>query len=369
MAFGIGMKLMTGVALGALITSSSLAAQELPSPHGPTAASQASDSWFQSGRDLLAKNLAAVPNTNRAKNVILFIGDGMGVSTVTAGRIFEAQMRGADGESNVLSFEHFPNVALSKTYNTNQQVADSAGTGTAFTGGVKGKAGTLGVDDRSWRNDCASQKGTDVDSFIELAEMAGMATGMVTTARLTHATPAASYATSSERNWEADADLSDEAKENGCADIASQLLDSAPGDGYEVAMGGGRRNFILASTADPEDEGKTGERTDGRDLTEEWTSKYQNSAYVWNLEQFNAIDPDSTDHLLGLFDRSHMEYEADREADAAGEPSIAEMTGKAIDILSKDEDGFALLVEAGRIDHGHHAGNSYRALMDMVAFN
>ncbi|MCB2054572.1 MAG: alkaline phosphatase [Geminicoccaceae bacterium] len=336
---------------------------------GPVAAAQGDDEWFVQGRETLAQMLAQKDNTRRAKNVILFIGDGMGPTTVTAGRIFEGQQRGVDGESNVLAWETFPNVALAKTYNTNQQIADSAGTATAYTGGVKARAGTLGVDARSLRADCASQQGTDVDSYVELAEKAGMATGIVTTARLTHASPAATYATSSERGWEADSDLSEEAAAGGCKDIARQLLENEAGDGFEVAMGGGRRNFIPESMADVEDADKTGERADGRDLTAEWVEKYDNAVYVWNQEQFDAVDPATTDHLLGLFDRSHMEYEADRADDVAGEPSLSEMTAKAIDILSRDEDGFALFVEGGRIDHGHHDGNAYRALTDLVAMN
>ena len=112
------------------------------------------------------------------------------------------------------------------------------------------------------------------------------------------------------------------------------------GDGFEVAMGGGRGNFLPETTADPEDEGETGERKDGKDLTQAWLDRYSNcGAYVWNKEQFDAIDPAETDHLLGLFEMSHMEYEHDRPKDKAGEPSLAEMAEKAIDILSQESRG------------------------------
>ena len=96
--------------------------------------------------------------------------------------------------------------------------------------------------------------------------------------------------------------------------------------------------------------------------------RYANAAFVWNAEQFAAIDPARTDHLLGLFERSHMEYEHDRPTDAGGEPSLAEMTGKAIRILSRNPNGFYLLVEAGRVDHAHHDVNAYRTLTDGLAF-
>src|SRR5205085_580566 len=116
------------------------------------------------------------------------------------------------------------------------------------------------------------------------------------------------------------------------------------------------------------DSGATGRRKDGRDLTAEWAAR-AGSSFVWNKAQFDAIDPSTTKHLLGLFERSHMEYEADRAKDTAGEPSLAELTAKAIDVLSKSDQGFFLMVEGGRIDHAHHAGNARRALEDAIALS
>lgn len=165
----------------------------------------------------------------------------------------------------------------------------------------------------------------------------GKATGIVSTARITHATPAANYAHTPERNWEADSN-----QPSGCAvpDIARQLVEFKYGDGLEVALGGGREYFRANTLIDPEDAGKFGRRKDGRDLTSEWTGKFgANSAYIWNQAQFDAIDPNKTTHLLGLFERSHMEYEADRLADTAGEPNLAAMTEKAIKVLQKNHKG------------------------------
>ena len=154
-----------------------------------------------------------------------------------------------------------------------------------------------------------------------------MATGTVSTARITHATPAANYAHSADRNWEDDGDLPPEAAELGCTDIASQLIEFPYGDGLEVAMGGGRRHFLSETASDPEDESETGNRTDGRNLTQEWVQGREGATYVWNQEQFSAIDPASTGPVLGLFNASHMEYEADRAEDRGGEPALAEMVG------------------------------------------
>lgn len=310
----------------------------------------------------------AMPVVPTAKNVILFIGDGMGISTVTAIRILDGQRKGMPGEENVLSFERFPHVALSKTYAINQQVGESAGTATAMMTGEKTNAGFVGISREALRKNCASSRAHHLPSVLELAESKGKSTGVVTTTRLTHATPAATYAHVPERDWENDRDLSDEARQNGCTDIASQLIGFPYGDGIEVVLGGGRIKFLPNSMADPEGANVDEARQDNRDLTQEWLQKYPNSAYIWNQQQFDAIDPQSTDHLLGLFESDHMQYEADRSEDTAGEPSLAEMTRLAIEMLNRNPYGYFLLVEGGRIDHGHHDNNAYRALTDGIAF-
>lgn len=337
---------------------------------GSTAvAAESAAQWFSDGQQALAQSKKMQPNKKRAKNVILFVGDGMGISTVTAARILEAQLRGQSGEENSLSFEKLPYLALSKSYSVNQQTPDSAPTMTAMVTGVKTEDGILSVNQNVVRGDYRTVAGNELKTILEQAEEIGMSTGVVTTARLTHATPAATYAHSPERNWESDAELPADAKAAGFPDIARQLIEFSYGDGIEVALGGGRRYFTPNTLPDPEAPGKTGGRKDGRDLTAEWQSKYPNSAYVWNKAQFDAIDPANTKHLLGLFNSSHMEYEHDRPADVGGEPSLAEMTSKAIDMLERNKKGYFLMVEGGRIDHGHHAGNAYRALTDTIAFS
>jgi len=192
---------------------------------------------------------------------------------------------------------------------------------------------------------------------------------VISTARITHATPAATYAHTPVRDWESDKEVPAEAKAAGCKDIADQLVNWPHGDGFEVALGGGRAYFLPAETADPEDAEKTGRRTDGRDLTAEWTAKSNNNVYVFDKAGFDAVDVASGAKVLGLFEMSHMEYEADRAKDAAGEPSLAEMTAMAIDRLSQNGEGFVLMVEGGRVDHAHHAGNAARALEDALAFD
>ena len=322
--------------------------------------------WYEQGRQAVEAAAEMRADTRPARNVILFIGDGMGISTVTAARILQGQLRGKTGEENLLAFETLPYLALSKTYNTDMQTPDSAGTMSAIMTGVKTRAGVISVDQRVQKGNCASARDAVLKTFLEQAEEGGLSTGVITTARLTHATPAATYAHVPDRSWEDDSRLSREAKNNGCRDIARQLIEFPFGDGLEVALGGGRRGFLPDSLNDPEDKGRKGSRKDGRNLTREWLKNHPNAAYVWNKSQFDAVDPAKTDHLLGLFEYSHMEYEHDRPTDTGGEPSLSEMTAKAMDILSRNPKGYFLMVEAGRIDHAHHAGNAFRALTDTI---
>ncbi|MBV7316572.1 alkaline phosphatase [Shewanella sp. NIFS-20-20] len=328
-------------------------------------ANQTNSQWFKDGAANVV-NKSQLTTGEHAKNVILFVGDGMGISTLTAARILQGQQHAGHqgGEENVLSFEHFPYTALVKTYTTNQQTPDSAGTMTAMATGVKTKAGIIAIADTSLRGNCLSSQGNELISLVDLANAKGLATGVVSTARLTHTTPAAAYAKSPERNWEADSNLPAEAIANGCKDIASQLVERSSDNGLSVALGGGRSYFLPKEVIDGE--GKAGKRNDGKDLTQTWLNSYTNAAYVWDKSGFDAIDSSTTDHLLGLFNPSHMQYEIDRANDRGGEPSLTEMTTKAIEILKKNPNGYLLIVESGRIDHGHHAGNAHRALTDTV---
>ncbi|PHS59219.1 MAG: alkaline phosphatase [Sulfurimonas sp.] len=324
---------------------------------------QRDSNWYKDAQKKLKKKLEYIGEIKKAKNIILFIGDGMGISTVTAARILDGQNKGSFGEENMLSFDKFPYIGLSKTYNTNSQTPDSAGTMSAIVTGVKTKKGVLSVSENSLRSDCKSSKGKNMTTILELAESYGMSTGIVSTARLTHATPAATYAHTSERGWENNSKLSPEAIENGCKDIAAQFINFSYGDGIDVAMGGGRREFMPKGAI--EVEGKSGKRTDGRDLREEWKTKYPDGKYIENLSEFNSITKD-TKKLFALFNDSHMHYESDRKNDLDGEPSLTQMTQKAIEILSKNKKGYFLMVEAARIDQAHHAGNAYNALSETI---
>lgn len=300
------------------------------------------------------------------RNVILFLGDGMGVATVTAARIYAGQLAGGSGEDHQLSFEAFRHLALVKTYNIDRQVPDSAGTMSAIVTGQPGRYGVLSIASAVSRGDCAGASGREIPTLLEQAEQRGFRTGIVTTTRVTHATPAALYAHSPDRAWESDGLLPGAATAAGCRDIARQLAEFSHGDGIDLVLAGGRQSFIPLSESDPEYPGQRGRRLDGRNLIAEWLSAGPGRQFVWNATQLESVPASATAPVLGLFEPDHMHYELDRQSSAGGEPDIVEMTDYAIRKLKNPEQGFFLMVEGGRIDHAHHNNNAARALMETV---
>jgi alkaline phosphatase len=186
-----------------------------------------------------------------------------------------------------------------------------------------------------------------------------MPVGVVSTARITHATPAATYSHIDNRD-----------DENA---IALQALPGAATyntrlrDGVDVVFGGGRQFFVPCGALD--EEGGDGSRGDGRDLRREFQQR--GYKYVWNTAGFGALTHRDAP-VLGLFERSDMEYEYDRPADTGGEPSLTDMTLKAIELLrgagdarkGRGDRGYFLMVESGRIDQARHEGSAFRALTD-----
>lgn len=287
----------------------------------------------------------ALSSDSPARNVILFIGDGMGVSTVTAGRIFVGQEMGKLGEEHVLSFETFDNLALIKTYNIDAQVPDSAGTATAMMSGYKTNIATINVEPGEKFQGCGNISGKP--TLAETANDAGKSVGIISTARITHATPAAMFGYADVRAWEADKDIPIEAAEQGCRSLSSQLVDA--NTPVNLALGGGHKEFSLAHF-------------------DSWKAQDENHLYIESGSELAALSAKDGQDVLGLFNPTHMAFEADRNA--TGEPSLAEMTAFAIENLSsRDDEGYVLMVEAGRIDHAHHGGNAYRALKDFQAFD
>ncbi|KAM4740599.1 alkaline phosphatase, tissue-nonspecific isozyme isoform 1-T2 [Anableps anableps] len=323
--------------------------------------------WNSWAQDTLKKALSQDLNRNKAKNLILFLGDGMGIPTVTAARILKGQLSGHSGEETQLEMDKFPFVSLAKTYNTNAQVPDSAGTATAYLCGVKANEGTVGVSAAAVRYQCNTTKGNEVTSILRWAKDAKKSVGIVTTTRVNHATPSAAYAHCVNREWYSDSDMPAEALQFGCKDIARQLFENIPN--IDVVMGGGRKFMYPKNMSDveyPEVPKHNGIRNDGRNLVEEWKNKMKNKRahYVWNKKQLLSLNTKNVDYLLGLFEPADMTYDLDRNIET--DPSLTEMVEVAIKILKKNPNGFYLLVEGGRIDHGHHEGKAKQALYEAV---
>ncbi|NWS19872.1 PPBN protein, partial [Pachyramphus minor] len=359
-----------------------------PALLSPPDAEKSPSYWNKGARRKLEMALALQPEAQRAKNIILFMGDGMGLSTMSAARIYKGQLAGGSGEESVLAMETFPHMALAKvsgavpggtfllpltktqldpscfqTYTIDRQVPDSAGTGTAYLCGVKANAKTLGLSGAAVYGKCRTTFGNEVDSILHRARLAGKSVGIVTTTRVQHASPAAAYAHSASRSWYADANMPKEALRDGCKDIAYQLVHNTD---INVILGGGRMYMTPKRTPDPEypeDPDQNGTRKDGRDLIAEWLSAKQGARYVWDKKGLDAVEDDSVSHLMGLFEPKDMRYELNRNTST--DPSIVEMTEKAIRILRRNPSGFFLFVE-DKIDHGHHSGRAKQALMETV---
>lgn len=301
-----------------------------------------------------------------AKNIIFFLGDGMGPSTVTASRIYKY------GEDGSLTMDKLERTARIKTYSNDAQTTDSAPSMAAYMTGVKMNNevismspetvatspskdinGNLGI------NNCAATgNGVSAPTILELAKAKGKAVGSITTTELTHATPAATFSHICNRNAQ--------------YAIAAQIVPGgagynvALGDGVDVLMGGGRNHFTPFDAV----ANKAG-RADGRNLLAELAVKGYSVA---STKAEMAASPNNK-KFIGLYSsKSHLEYELDRAAsppvgEGATQPSLAEMTTKAMDMLSQNPGGYFLMVEGGRIDHALHGTNAKRALVDTIAFD
>lgn len=275
----------------------------------------AAPAWAQQG-----PTAQATPAT--PKNVILFIADGTGPASLTMARDYLRDQEGRDA----LALDSIQ-IGSVRTHSSDSRVTDSAASATALAAGVKTYNGAIAVDTLQ----------RPVASVLEAAEERGMATGLVATSRITHATPAAFAAHVPSRNME--------------DEIARQMVPQ----GVDVLFGGGRRHFTADSTLG-------GSRADSLDLLAE--ARAEGYQVVLDREGFSG---ELQTPVLGLFTPDHMAYEIDR--DSTAEPSLAEMTTKAIDLLNDGENGFFLMVEGSRIDHAGHANDAAAHLHDLLAYN
>ncbi|XP_063023606.1 intestinal-type alkaline phosphatase-like [Melospiza melodia melodia] len=324
--------------------------------------------WYKQAAAAIEASLELQPRIHKAKNLIIFLGDGFGIPTITATRILKAQQQGKLGPETPLALDAFPYVALSKTYNVDRQVPDSAGTATAYLCGVKGNYQTIGVSAAARHSQCSTTFGNEVISVMERARRAGKAVGIVTTTRVQHASPSGTYAHVVNREWYADASMPQEARQQGCKDIAWQLVHNVD---INVILGGGRKYMTPAGTPDPEypaDSSQNGIREDGNNLIDMWLQARPGARYVWNRTEMLAAAADpNVNYLMGLFEPVDTKYNLVRNTTL--DPSLTEMTEAAITVLSRNPNGFYLFVEGGRIDHGHHDGAAHKALTEAVEFD
>jgi alkaline phosphatase len=316
------------------------------------------DSWYQQGNDWLQNKLISqqLENSDRnqplAKNVILFVGDGMSITTLTASRIWQGQQQGLLGEEHFLHFEYFPHTALIKTYNTNQQTPDSAGTMSAMMTGVKTRAGLISMGTEQELSDCKGSERYQKETLLEWGHKQGFDTGVVTTARLTHATPAATYAHSPDRGWEGDYDRHPNAYWYGCDSIAKQLIKTAFPAGLDLALGGGSSKL--------------------ESYYPDFKQQFPHGRLLTDNQSLQALDFTSASNsnaqvgpILGVFSAGHLSYELDRNnKNSAQQPSLQQMTKKAIQYFQQRNGNYLLVIEGARIDHAHHKGNAARALSE-----
>ncbi len=245
-----------------------------------------------------------------AKNVILFIGDGMGFEHIKAAGMFE------NGKSETLSFEFLPHQAGVKSLSVNREITDSASAGTAMATGVKVYNGVISMS--------LPGNGSSLKTILEYCKEIDRSTGLVTTTFITHATPAAFGA--------------HEPTRHNYLNIASDYLtETRP----NILFGGAK--YISHASAE-----KAG------------------YVVIKNQLSLSELDTENVSHVSGQFGFDHMPYETDGLGTL---PHLTEMTKAALDILDNDPDGFFLMVEGGRIDHASHNNDIQRAIYETVEFS
>jgi alkaline phosphatase len=280
-----------------------------------------------------------------ARNVILFIGDGLGPSQLALGMNYAREIEGRKLNVTRLAERGMTGYTLPLPHE--DVVTDSAAAASQLATGEEVRNEAISVD-KNWQK---------VETILEWAERRGMATGIVTTTRLTHATPAAFASHSGSRYVDG-------------ARIAIEMMEGVE---IEVLLGGGARHFVpRGSRASDELRGMApaldGEsrRSDNRDLIAEARSRgYAIAGNVAALTQASAATK-----LLGLFSSGHLPYVLDSDADdMAGVPRLVEMTEAALAVLERHEGGFFLMVEGGRIDHAGHQNDAGTMLHETLAFD
>lgn len=256
------------------------------------------------------------PPDAQIRNIILFIGDGMGITQITAGRLKSL------GPNGRLHIDRMPVTGLLVTHAADDLITDSAAAATALASGFKTNNGMIGM----------LPDNTRAVTILEALREKGFSTGLVATSSITHATPACFAAHVPSRNMH--------------PEIAAQMLDA----GVDVLLGGGRAYFVPRK--DPHSQ-----RPDDLSLLDR--AEQNGYRLVQNREELSQVHGG---RVLGLFNDDEMRYEAH-------EPALGEMTAKAIELLRGNEKGFFLMVEGSQIDWGGHDNELDYVVREMLAFD
>lgn len=252
----------------------------------------------------------------KARNLIFLVSDGMSTGTLTLADLMIQELHARRSNWWGMFGREGVRRSMVETASANSMVTDSAAASTAWAIGERVNSGAIGFtpDQRM------------PEPILHQAKRAGKATGLVSTATLSHATPA---------GWACNVPTGRGDETN----IARQMMER----NYDVLLGGGRRFYTDETLAL------------GTDFTN-----------VFTRDELLALPADHTGRLAGIFNRGHMSYELDRTGD---EPHIAEMTRVAIERLARHQGGFVLQVEGGRIDHAAHANDAGALIHDQMAFD
>ena len=341
----LGTTVLTGSAESSLTVRRVNAATASPAPPLP---GPSLDAELHLGATSPAFHKRTEETQRRAKNVILLIGDGMGVAHRTAGRILSKGY--TRGKANgTLAMDRFPFNGLLMTSSLNSLITDSAPGAHNYSTGNKTNNGMEGVFPD---NTSADDDNPRIENLSEwLTRTSGKVTGVVSDAFLTDATPGAFLAHTQNRG-------------NGTL-IASQYVDGAAATNLKVLMGGGAYHFIPQSQAGSR-------RTDERNVIADFQAA--GFTFVENRTQLAAFHPGANARLLGLFNIDNMSVAFDKlglgDPGVVGafpdQPFLKDMTQAAIDVLSQYPDGFFLMVEGAHVDKMAHRMDAERSIYDVI---
>lgn len=268
-------------------------------------------------------DVAYANERGKAKNVIMLIADGMSTEAITLARHTKGDSLAMDEIS----------VGSVITSWANGPITDSAPGGTVYAAGEKTNNKYIGT----------SVNDTPMASILEGAESVGKATGIVATSEITHATPGDFTAHTNNRKY------------------YNQILQQQINQDMEVVLGGGFNKPSGFSSEVSTDEFESYYEEQVNNIKEEGFD------FITTKDQLTSYDGDK---LWGSFADADLKYDFDRQSDNDNvQPSLAEMTNKAIEVLNKDEDGFFLMVEGSKVDWAAHANNTVGIVSDILAFD